>query len=134
MTRKKGLTFTYDGKNYEVFADQLLQKVFYNLIDNSLKHGKSVFYIMVHTRVQDGNLVIIYEDDGEGIQDSMKERVFERGVGSGTGWGLFFVREVLGLTGITITEEGTFGIGAKFLITVPEGGYRQLQQDQEEKV
>jgi len=133
MTRKKGLTFTYDGKNYEVFADQLLQKVFYNLIDNSLKHGKSVFYIMVHTRVQDGNLVIIYEDDGEGIQDSMKERVFERGVGSGTGWGLFFVREVLGLTGITITEEGTFGIGAKFLITVPEGGYRQLQQDQEEK-
>ncbi|HPY59469.1 MAG TPA: CHASE4 domain-containing protein [Methanospirillum sp.] len=134
MTRKKGLTFTYDGKNYEVFADQLLQKVFYNLIDNSLKHGKSVFYIMVHTRVEDGNLVIIYEDDGEGIQDSMKERVFERGVGSGTGWGLFFVREVLGLTGITITEEGTFGIGAKFLITVPEGGYRQLQQDQEEKV
>jgi len=133
MTRKKGLTFTYDGKNYEVFADQLLQKVFYNLIDNSLKHGKSVFYIMVHTKVQDGNLVIIYEDDGEGIQDSMKERVFERGVGSGTGWGLFFVREILGLTGITITEEGTFGIGAKFLITVPEGGYRQLQQDQEEK-
>jgi len=133
MTRKKGLTFTYDGKNYEVFADQLLQKVFYNLIDNSLKHGKSVFYIMVHTRVEDGNLVIIYEDDGEGIQDSMKERVFERGVGFGTGWGLFFVREVLGLTGITITEEGTFGIGAKFLITVPGGGYRRLQSDQEEE-
>lgn len=63
----------------------------------------------------------------------MKERVFERGVGFGTGWGLFFVREVLGLTGITITEEGTFGIGAKFLITVPGGGYRRLQSDQEEE-
>ena len=66
--------------------------MFYNLIDNSLKHG-SALCIMVHTKVQDGNLVIIYEDDGEGIQDSMKERVFERGVGSGTGWGLFFVRD-----------------------------------------
>ena len=34
---------------------------------------------------------------------------------------------------ITITEEGTFGIGAKFLITVPGGGYRRLQSDQEEE-
>ncbi|HOL42174.1 MAG TPA: CHASE4 domain-containing protein, partial [Methanospirillum sp.] len=37
MTKKKGLTFTYEGGEYEIFADQLLQKVFYNLIDNSLK-------------------------------------------------------------------------------------------------
>lgn len=127
MTKKKGLTFTYEGADYEVFADQLLQKVFYNLIDNSLKHGKNVFYITIHTRLQDRDLIISYEDDGEGVQDNMKERVFERGVGSGTGWGLFFVREVLSLTGITITEQGTFGIGARFLITVPEGGYRPVQ-------
>ncbi|MDD1724954.1 MAG: PAS domain-containing protein, partial [Methanospirillum sp.] len=49
MTKKKGLTFTFEGENYEVYADQLLQKVFYNLIDNSLKHGKNVFYITVKT-------------------------------------------------------------------------------------
>jgi len=127
MTKKKGLTFTYEGGEYEIFADQLLQKVFYNLIDNSLKHGKNVFYISIHTQIQDTNLIIIYEDDGEGIPDTMKERIFERGVGSGTGWGLFFAREVLSLTGITITEQGTFGIGARFLITVPEGGYRPVQ-------
>lgn len=127
MTKKKGLTFTYEGGEYEIFADQLLQKVFYNLIDNSLKHGKNVFYISIHTQIQDTNLIIIYEDDGEGIPDTMKERIFERGVGSGTGWGLFFAREVLSLTGITISEQGTFGIGARFLITVPEGGYRPVQ-------
>lgn len=127
MTKKKGLTFTYEGGDYEIFADQLLQKVFYNLIDNSLKHGKNVFYITIHTRLQDKDLIISYEDDGEGIPENMKERVFERGVGSGTGWGLFFVREVLSLTGITITEQGTFGIGARFLITVPEGGYRPVE-------
>lgn len=127
MTKKKGLTFTYEGDKLEVFADQLLQKVFYNLIDNSLKHGKNVFYITISTQIRNKSLVIIYEDDGEGIQDAMKERVFERGVGSGTGWGLFFVREVLGLTGITITEKGTFGIGAMFEIIVPEGGFHQIQ-------
>jgi PAS domain S-box len=133
MTKKKGLTFTYEGGDYEIFADQLLQKVFYNLIDNSLKHGKNVFYITIHTRLQDKDLIISYEDDGEGIPENMKERVFERGVGSGTGWGLFFVREVLSLTGITITEQGTFGIGARFLITVPEGGYRPVEVMQVEE-
>lgn len=127
MTKKKGLTFSYQGEQVEVYADQLLQKVFYNLIDNSLKHGKNVFYISIHTKMRDSNLVILYEDDGEGIADSMKERIFERGVGSGTGWGLFFAREVLGLTGITITEQGTFGIGARFEIVVPEGGYRKVE-------
>lgn len=132
MNKKKGLIFTYKGKDYDVYADKLLQKVFYNLIDNSLKHGKNVFYITIHTMVQDRDLVIIYEDDGEGIQDSMKNRIFERGVGSGTGWGLFFAREVLGLTGITITEQGIFGIGIKFLITIPEGGYRPLTTIEEE--
>lgn len=45
MTKKKGLTFTYEGADYEVFADQPFQKVFYNLIDNSLKHGKNVFFL-----------------------------------------------------------------------------------------
>jgi len=127
MTRKKGLTFTYDGADIEIFADQLLQKVFYNLIDNSLKHGKNVFYITIHTEFRGNNQVIIYEDDGEGIPDTMKDRVFERGVGSGTGWGLFFAREVLGLTDITITEHGTFGIGVQFEIVVPEGGFRQVK-------
>ncbi len=125
MTKKKGLTFTYKGDELEIFADQLLQKVFYNLIDNSLKHGKNVFYITVTTRIENSNLLIIYEDDGEGIPDTMKERIFERGVGSGTGWGLFFAREVLGLTRISIAEEGAFGIGARFVIAVPHGGYRE---------
>ena len=93
---------------------------------------EKMFPISRFTLVQDRDLVIIYEDDGEGIQDSMKSWIFERGVGSGTGWGLFFAREVLGLTGITITEQGIFGIGIKFLITVPEGGYRSLPTIEEE--
>jgi len=124
MTKKKGLTFSYKGGSFEVYADQLLQKVFYNLIDNSLKHGKSVFYITIKTTFVGKDLAIIYEDDGEGIPDNMKDRVFERGIGSGTGWGLFFAREVLSLTDIAISETGTFGIGARFEIIVPEGGFR----------
>ncbi|PWR72925.1 CHASE4 domain-containing protein [Methanospirillum stamsii] len=133
MTKKKGLTFSYQGGAYEVYADQLLQKVFYNLIDNSLKHGKNVFYITIRTDIREKKLVVIYEDDGEGIQDTMKERVFERGVGSGTGWGLFFAREVLSLTDITISEQGTFGIGARFELIIPDGGYRPVQSNPDDE-
>jgi PAS domain S-box-containing protein len=127
MSRRKGLTFSVTGENYEIYADQLLQKVFYNLIENSLKHGKDVFYITVSTQQQGSDLLIVYEDDGGGVPENMKGRIFERGVGTGTGWGLFFVKEVLGLTGMDVKESGTYGIGAEFIITVPEGIFRSLQ-------
>lgn len=130
MSRRKGLTFSVTGEKYEIYADQLLQKVFYNLIENSLKHGKDVFYITVSTRRHNSDLLIIYVDDGGGVPEPMKSRIFERGVGTGTGWGLFFAKEVLGLTGMDIKESGTYGIGAEFIITVPEGIFRSLQDSQ----
>ncbi len=124
MARKKGVTFSIEGKNYEIFADALLQNAFFNLIDNSLKHGIGVFTITIRTRQDGDELVILYEDDGEGIPNEMKEKVFERGIGSGTGWGLFLIREILAFTGITIVEKGTYGIGVLFELRVPFEGFR----------
>ena len=124
MSRRRGLTFTINGDNFEIYADQLLQKVFYNLIDNSTRHGKDVFYITITIKQEESDLLILYEDDGGGIVDTMKSKIFDRGVGTGTGWGLFFVHEVLNLTGISIQESGTYGIGVLFTIRVPEGIYR----------
>ncbi len=128
MSRRRGLTFSITGEDYEIYADQLLQKVFYNLIDNTLRHGKDVFYITVSSKRDGSDLLVIYEDDGGGIPDTMKERIFERGVGTGTGWGLFFVKEVLDLTGMRICERGTYGIGAEFIITIPDGIFRPSSQ------
>jgi PAS domain S-box-containing protein len=130
MSRRRGLTFTVTGDDFEVYADQLLQKVFYNLIENSLRHGKDVFYITVSTKMDGSDLLILYEDDGGGVVDTMKERIFERGVGTGTGWGLFFVQEVLELTRMSIKESGTYGIGVLFTITVPEGVFRPVFHDE----
>ncbi len=129
MSRRRGLTFTITGESYEIYADQLLQKVFYNLIDNTIRHGKDVFYITISTKKEGSDLLIIYEDDGGGVPDAMKSRIFERGVGTGTGWGLFFAYEVLNLTGMSISESGTFGIGAEFIIRVPEGIFRPVMTE-----
>jgi signal transduction histidine kinase len=60
----------------------------------------------------------------------VKEKIFERGFGKNTGLGLFLAREILVITGITITENGTPGKGARFEITVPKGMWRRKGADE----
>jgi signal transduction histidine kinase len=59
-----------------------------------------------------------------GIPAGEKSRLFDRVVGGSGKFGLFFVREFLTLSGMTIEETGTPGRGARFEITVPAGMYR----------
>jgi len=120
----EGVQFQTTCGEVEVFADPMLQKVFFNLFDNSLRHGGHVRNLQVACSEGEGGLKILWEDDGVGIPDDEKERVFERGYGKNTGLGLFLVREILGITGITIRETGTPGKGAIFEISVPRGVYR----------
>ena len=108
----------------EVFADPLLVKVFYNLMDNSFRHGRSVSAIHYSCEEQAGGLVIRYEDDGIGITAKEKEEIFIKGRGKNTGLGLFLIREILNLTGINIKETGKHGKGARFEMMVPKEGYR----------
>jgi len=109
----------------EVFADPLLEKVFYNLIDNSLHYGgEKMTTIRVTATEGSETLRIIYEDDGTGISAYDKKELFTKGFGKHTGLGLFLSREILSITGITISENGEPGVGARFEIVVPEGAYR----------
>ena len=109
----------------ELYADPLLEKVFYNLLDNSLHYGgKTLTGIRVSSVNRGSSLVLIIEDDGIGIEDKYKRRIFERGFGQNTGLGLFLVREVLSITGLSISETGKFREGARFEIEVPENKYR----------
>jgi PAS domain S-box-containing protein len=109
----------------QVYADPLLQKVFYNLFDNSLRYGGEKISQIRITGVRDnGNLTIIVEDNGGGIDPEIKKHLFERGVGKNTGLGLFLAKEILGITKIAITEKGEPGKGARFVITVPKGMHR----------
>ena len=109
-----------------IFADPLLQKVFFNLVDNALRHGGDKLTTIRFSSQKSGTgLLIICEDDGEGIPAGQKELVFERGFGKNTGFGLFFIREILGITGITIQETGEPGRGARFEMFVPEGVFRE---------
>jgi PAS domain S-box-containing protein len=114
-----------DPHDPEIFADRLFEKVFYNLIDNALRYGGAdMKTIRVSSQEIDSALHIVCEDDGVGISAEDKKRLFTRGFGKNTGLGLFLSREILAITRITITENGTPGKGARFEIVVPKGMWR----------
>jgi signal transduction histidine kinase len=108
----------------EVFADPLIVKVCYNLMDNAVHHGGKITTIRFFMEERDGDHIVVCEDDGIGIPADEKEKIFERGFGKNTGIGLFLAREILSITGITITENGEPGKGARFEMTVPKGAWR----------
>ncbi|MDO8873268.1 MAG: ATP-binding protein [Methanoregula sp.] len=110
----------------EVYADPLLEKVFYNLIENSLRHGERVSEIEILSESVSDGIDIIIKDNGSGIPDNAKERIFRREYFKHTGFGLFLTREILAITNLTITENGTFGNGARFVIHAPQGTYRSI--------
>jgi PAS domain S-box-containing protein len=119
------VTFQSSMQGIEVYADPMLGKVFFNLLDNSLRHGDPVTEIRVSPGQSEEGLKITWEDNGIGIPAEEKEVIFERGFGKNTGLGLFLVREILSLTGASIRETGDQGKGARFEIIVPEGMYRK---------
>ncbi|MDD4137620.1 MAG: ATP-binding protein, partial [Methanoregula sp.] len=119
------VTVEMDRPDLELLADPLFEKVFYNLIDNSLKYGgEQLRAIRISSQERGDHLLITYEDDGAGIADADKPHIFERGFGKHTGFGLFLSREILSITGISIRETGEYHNGARFGIVVPKGAWR----------
>jgi signal transduction histidine kinase len=120
----KNIVFKIDLPSVEIFADPLLQKVFFNLVENTLRHGENISYVSFSWRETADALLLVYEDNGVGVPADVKERIFRREFFKHTGFGLFLTREILAITDITICENGTPGKGARFEIRVPKGMYR----------
>jgi signal transduction histidine kinase len=127
------ITLHADVQGVEVFADPMLEKIFFNLLDNSIRHGQRVSEIRVSSHKSGGDLVVVWEDNGVGVAADEKERIFERGFGKNTGLGMFLIREILSLTGITIRETGEPGKGVRFEMVVPKRQYRFVDQKQKKR-
>ncbi|PWR73241.1 hybrid sensor histidine kinase/response regulator [Methanospirillum lacunae] len=109
----------------EVLADPLLERVFFCLLDNSERHGKYVTRSRFSCRDENECLIIVYEDNGVGIDTREKDRVFDRGYGKNTGFGLFLAKEILAISGESITEKGEPGKGVVFEIRFQPGSFRR---------
>jgi len=119
-----GLTVDNQVVNLEIFADPLFEKVIYNLFDNAVRHGETITTIRFTGEETPEGFRLICEDDGVGVPADVKEKIFNRQYFQHTGLGLFLSKEILSITGMSITETGVPGEGARFEILVPEGMWR----------
>jgi PAS domain S-box-containing protein len=123
---RQHVQITVDHSSVEIYADPLFERVFYNLIENSIRHGEGITRIGIHLEQTTGGIDLIVEDDGPGIPEKEKENIFRRKYFKNTGFGLFLSREILSITNLTIRENGIPGKGAHFVIHAPKGTYREV--------
>jgi signal transduction histidine kinase len=104
----------------------LLAQVVRNLVENAVRHAGSQVCVSLH---EQGDRVELYvDDDGVGIPDDDRQRVFERFVrldearardGGGSGLGLAIVQKIVEVLGGTV-DVGTAPIGgARFRVSLP---------------
>ena len=121
------VTLTVDLRGVELYADPMLEKVFFNFLDNSIRHGQKVTEIGVSSRQSDEGLSVVWEDNGIGIPDEEKDKIFEKGYGKNTGLGLFLCREILTISGMTMRETGEAGQRCPLRDYGPHGGIPVLE-------
>jgi len=119
----QGVKVVNGCRGLTVLADSLLRQLFYNLIDNSLKHGEKVSQIRVYyEEMGNDKLRLVCEDDGVGIPAAEKEKILKEGYGKGTGYGLYLIRKMCEVYGWSMRETGKRGKGAQFTIIIPRVG------------
>jgi signal transduction histidine kinase len=116
-----------------VIANGLVYDVFSNLVWNSIKHSEkpSVHITLGLKRLKEGgkdHCKITVEDDGPGIPDEMKEKLFtrfQRGntKASGKGLGLYLVKTLVedfhGRVWVEDRVQGDHGQGSRFVVILP---------------
>ena len=112
-----------------VLADpDAMNQVFGNLIENSLKYGKSGKRIRVGAKLVDGEVEFTVQDFGPGIASEHLSRIFERFYrvdkarsreSGGTGLGLAIVKHIVNAHGGRVWAQSELGAGARFHFTLP---------------
>ncbi len=111
------LNLETDLTSCEIEGGPFLEELFENLVDNSIKHSDGD---LVKISIEDkGNEVLSrVEDDGVGIPDEIKDKIFERGFkkgeNAGSGLGMYLVKKIVeSYDGRIEVKDSELG-GAKF--------------------
>lgn len=101
----------------KIRGGELLEELFSNLIENSIKHSNGN-KIKITNREKDSECIVSVEDNGKGIPDEEKEKIFERNYrkskSGGTGLGLYLVKEIAESYGGSVEVKNSELGGARF--------------------
>jgi PAS domain S-box-containing protein len=126
--RERNATVVFEPPSASwVLANPMIADVFENLLSNALKYGPPKGTIRIEVRDEGERWRVSVADEGEGIADADKERIFTRferlrkeGV-KGTGLGLAIARRIVDLHGGSIWVEDRPGGGAVFCVALAKG-------------
>lgn len=113
-----------------LMADPLLFRLaLNNLVENAIKYSPAEKPILMSLETEDGRMLISVKDQGTGIPDGEKKKIFERfyRIGAeetrqakGTGLGLYLTRKIIGDHGGTLHVEDNVPCGSNFVIRMPK--------------
>jgi signal transduction histidine kinase len=105
-----------------------LRQVLANLVDNAVKYSPEGGTVRVETHGADGNIRVSVSDEGIGVAEEDRDRIFEKftrldpemrhGIG-GTGLGLYICRELVRQMGGKIWVDSSGGEGSTFTFEIP---------------
>jgi signal transduction histidine kinase len=101
-----------------------LDEMLGNLLDNACKWASS--QVMVSSSMENGSVIVTVDDDGGGIDPSMRDVVLQRGVRAdeaapGSGFGLAIVRDLAELYGGSVVLESSPAGGVRARLRLPKG-------------
>ena len=138
LLRKSILTLQpeWEKKNIEIDADfgectvksndELLSRVFINVLDNAIKYSRENGKVGVYVTESDEKISVTIADDGIGMDEETKRRMFDKYFRAdksrntrGNGLGLATVKKVAELLELKIKVDSKTDKGTKFTIEIP---------------
>lgn len=114
-------------KLYYTGNEQILNQVWYNLLDNAIKHSKEEGIITISIKKKEKYVEVKIRDEGEGMSKEVQKHIFEKfyqGDESrkreGNGLGLALVKRIIELCQGKIFVHSELGKGSVFTVRLPK--------------
>ncbi|MGM0510304.1 MAG: response regulator [Thermoplasmatota archaeon] len=123
FAEEKYMTIDHESNDIscKVKGSPLISELYGNLIENSIKHSDGSV-VRVTEKEKENEVVCTIEDDGKGVSDDIKDKIFERGFNygpnAGSGLGMFLAKQIVENYGGSIEVDDSELGGAKFEVVL----------------
>ncbi|MDQ6775129.1 MAG: ATP-binding protein [Actinomycetota bacterium] len=135
LAARRGTVVRVVGEHAEVPGDAKgLRHALRNLVENAIKFGPDGGVVTVRVSTSRACVLITVEDDGPGVPDAVRERIFDRYFrvegsrtrkAGGSGLGLAIVREIAHVHGGNVAVQPREPTGSSFVLSLPLSGNRE---------